>query len=86
MKIKNSIMNLELEMIDKASRESRWLERNFNSLQEKYENKFIAVENEEVIEESDDFQDLLNKLNKKGKNPALLIIRFIHQKGISIIL
>jgi signal transduction protein with GAF and PtsI domain len=81
----SNIMN-ELGILDKASRENQWLETNFESIQEKFESKFVAVENEGIVESSSDLQDLMNKLTMKGKNPAFLIVRYIHKKGISVIL
>ena len=44
---------------------------------EKYEGKFVAIENESVLDSDKDLNRLIERLEKAGRNPANLVIKHI---------
>lgn len=80
------IMNQNLEIITKIENDSKWFEKNYEKLRKTDVNKFIAVENEKIIAKSEKLEDIIEKVEKKGKNPALILIRYVYEKGFKFIL
>ncbi len=79
-------MNQSLEIITKIENDSRWFEKNYEKLRETSVNEFVAIENEEIIEKDKRLSDIIEKLEKKGKNPSLILIRYVYEKGFKFIL
>lgn len=79
-------MNQEFKLLVDMDNDAKWLHMNFEKIREKFENKFIAIKNRNVIAEGNEFEDVIKKLKKKKENPATVLIKFIHKKGTTIIL
>jgi hypothetical protein len=54
-----------------------WFNSNWNKLAKDFNNKFIAIENKEVIESDSDLDSLLDKLKSKGVDSSETMIKFI---------
>ncbi|MDO8509247.1 MAG: DUF5678 domain-containing protein [Nanoarchaeota archaeon] len=46
----------------------------------KYQRKFIAVKEDELIEVGDNFEEVLKKVKEKGFNPSSVLIEYIPGK------
>lgn len=79
-------MNQSLEIITKIENDNRWFEKNYEKLRETSVNEFVAIENEKIIERDKKLVNIIEKLEKKGKNPSLVLIRYIYKKGFKFIL
>jgi len=75
-----------LEILTRTQRDSEWVSKNYEQLREKYESKAFAVKDGKVIEDAETVQDLLAELNKKGEDPAFLLIEVIPPRDASFIL
>lgn len=71
----------ELQMLMKVSKDDDYFREHHTELQEKYTNEFVAVENGEVMDHNSSMKALVESLKSKQKNPALLLIKFVHEKG-----
>jgi hypothetical protein len=75
-----------LEAIEKTEKNRDWIARNYAKLKVEYEGKVFAVKDERVIESSDNVEHLLEEVNKKGEDTALIVIESIPLKGVAYIL
>jgi len=75
----------ELELLTRFKKDSEWLFSKLEEFREKFKNEFVAVENQEVIEHDKNLEKVMESLRNKGKNPSLILIRFIPEKGTVIL-
>jgi len=76
----------EMVMLQTAEKDNEWLTRNFEKIQREHPNKFIAISEGHVIAEGGDSEDVINEVERKGKNSASVLIEFIPEKGLLLIL
>jgi len=79
-------MSQTMALLTRIENDNNWFGSNFDALQEDYEKKFIAIKDGKVIETDSNYQKLIERLEQKKENPALLLIKFIHEKGMAVIL
>jgi len=79
-------MDQSLEVITKMENESKSFEKNIEKIREVALNQFVAIENGEIIEKDKELENVIKKLEKKGKNPALTFIRYVYEKGFKFVL
>ncbi|MBM3303724.1 MAG: hypothetical protein FJY76_01395 [Candidatus Aenigmarchaeota archaeon] len=75
-----------ITMLQKAEKDNGWLQRNFERVREEHPNKFIAIDDEKVIAEGSGSSEVIEKVEKMGKNPSNMLIEFIPEKGLILIL
>ena len=74
-----------LHQLDKFTLDNNWLYKHMEELQDKFSERYIAIDSEEVIASDSTIHGLMQKLKEKKKNPELLVIEYIFPKGIVII-
>jgi len=79
-------MNQELQMLESFEKDTLWLHKNLDKLRTKFENKFVAVKNGEVITSDNEIDKIIEQLQEKEINPSFTVIEFIHKKGVQLIL
>jgi len=79
-------MDQNLEIITKMENENKYFEENIEKIRKIALNQFVAIENGEIIEKDKELEDVIKKLDKRGKNPALIFIRYVYEKGFKFIL
>lgn len=79
-------MDQSLQIISKLENDNRWFEENYEKLRETALNEFVAIENEKIIEKDKKLENIIKKLEGKGRNPALVLIRYVYEKGFKFIL
>jgi hypothetical protein len=79
-------MNQSLEIITKMENENKLFEENLEKIRRLALNQFVAIENGEIIEQDKELENLMKKVENKGKNPALILIRYVYEKGFKFIL
>lgn len=86
-KMANMDNNLDIsEVLEKTEKNREWIAKHYDELRKKYKGKVFAVKDERVIEDSDNVEQLLEKVDKKGEDAAYLVIESIPQEGIAYIL
>jgi len=76
----------ELEMINEMEQDNKWLVSNYEEIRRKYENKFIAIKDKNIIASNPTLEGIIKDLKEKGENPSFVLIEFIHKKDFKIIL
>jgi len=76
----------EMAMLQTAEKDNDWLTRNFKKIQQEHPNKFIAISEGHIIAEGGDSEDVINEVEKKGRDSATVLIEFIPEKGLLLIL
>lgn len=77
---------MENEILRAGIRSAKWVEDRFDKLAKEFEGKLIAVEGEEIIASSTDTKDLIEKVEKKGKDPRRVYIASFPPKDFILIL
>ena len=75
-----------MAMLRTVEKDNEWLQRNFGKIQEQHPNKFVAVSERQVIADGESSEDVTKEVEKKGINPATILIEFIPEKGLILIL
>jgi len=61
----------------------KWFSENFSRISKKYSNKWIAIKNKKIIAYSENYEELVKKLEEMKCEDAL--IRWIEPKNIVIV-
>jgi len=80
--MENAELRAHLERLDQ---DSIWLNEHYDEFQ-KFQGKVIAIKGKQIIVVQDSLEALLEELEKKNENPALLLIEAIPPKDIAFIL
>ncbi len=74
-----------LELIEKMEKNNKLIREEFESLREKYPNKFVAVEEGRIIDYDENLEDLIERLKKRKKDLTFVSIHFLPEKGVEIV-
>ncbi len=66
-----------LQMLESGQNDLAWFESNLDSLKSKYDNKFIAFHNKEVIGVDTNVDNLMKKLKEKSIDTSNVFVKFI---------
>ena len=70
-------MTNEMLLLNRLDGDINWFKEHQTELEEKYDNQFIAIEDEELISTDKNLDILITKLKKMGKDPAGVLIKFL---------
>ena len=70
-------MTNEMLLLNRLDGDITWFKEHQTELEEKYDNQFIAIEDEELISTDKNLDILITKLKKMGKDPAGVLIKFV---------
>ncbi|OGD48344.1 hypothetical protein A3K69_04180 [Candidatus Bathyarchaeota archaeon RBG_16_57_9] len=76
---------METEMVRSLARDSKWLTENYEKIQNSG-NKVVVIKNEEVILETEDYEEMLALLEERNEDPAFLVIEVVPPKDAAFIL
>jgi hypothetical protein len=79
-------MNQEMQLITEAQNENQWLQSHYEEIQREYPNKFVAVASKRIIAAGEKMEDVAKSVKEMGKDPAMILIEFIPEKGLILIL
>ena len=80
-------MEQELKLLKRFEEDSEWFHKNIDKLRkENFTGKFVAIKNSKPVASGEDFEKVLDELEKKGENPSYLFIEFVHPEGFTLIL
>ena len=63
-------------------KDSKWINRNYSELIEKYDHRWVAIREEKVRYYNKDFLKLLELMRKAGEDPAQWLVDYIHSEPI----
>lgn len=86
IRILGETMNQELETIKRIEEDNKWLQSNYEKIQEEFENEYVAIKDKNIVDRDKNFNALLRKLKKKDIDPAFILVEFIPKKGLKVII
>lgn len=78
-------MEQELQLIMEMRKNGDVIRNKYNALQKDYPNKFVALYEGKVIDSDTDPKALNSRLEKEAKDPTLVLVQFIPEKGTEIL-
>ena len=66
-----------LQMLESGQNDLAWFESNLGNFKSKYNNKFIAFHNNEVIDIDTNVDSLMKKLKEKNIDTSNVFIKFV---------
>ncbi len=66
-----------IQMLISGQNDLSWFESNLSTLKSRYNNKFIAFHNKEVIDADSNVDNLVKKLEKRGIDTSNVFIKFV---------
>ena len=75
-----------LSTIVKFEEDGEWIDANFDKIQERYGNRFIAVKNRTIIIDAEKLESIIDELKSKGVSLDDVLIQFVHGKDFSFLL
>ena len=72
--------------IENTEKNRQWIGSHRDELSAKYEGQVFAVMDEQVVGTSENLEDLLQEMKKRGEDSAFFVIESIPRKGVAYIL
>jgi hypothetical protein len=67
-------------IMEKYKQNERFLADNYNEIEKGYEEKFIAIDNEQIIGSNNRIEKLIDELDRNNKNTPSVLIKLISGK------
>ncbi len=77
---------MELELLDKTSRDLEWLRNNFSKIRQKHGGSFIAIKDQTILFSSKNKEDIFKKLSSMNINLEDVLVEYIPLKNEIMIL
>jgi len=79
-------MRIEKNELFKLSRENQeWFRENYKTLKQKYDQKWIVIQNGKVVRSSSVFDDIVKALRNGEYDPKTAIVEYIQSEQIAMI-
>ncbi|MEM5869594.1 MAG: DUF5678 domain-containing protein [Candidatus Aenigmatarchaeota archaeon] len=75
----------QLQLIEKMDKNDELVRKNYEELQKKYKNEFIAIKNGKVIDHDTEIEKLRDRLKTKEKDLTTILVYFIPEKNTVIL-
>ncbi len=75
-----------LEILKIAEEDSKWFSEKYEDLRTQYEGKVVGIRNKSVVVDAKSTDELVQKMEEKGEDVALVMIETIPTKDVSFIL
>lgn len=74
-------MATQLEQeLDQLDKDTKWLRTQYNELLKKFNERFVAIKNENIIDDDININELKDKLAKKDMELSDVLVEFIRDK------
>lgn len=70
------------ELLLKGQEDIEWYNAHFNELVRKFDNQFVAIENQGVVEADYNLDALFIKLTEKGLEPSETLVKFVSKAKV----
>ncbi len=79
-------MDLISQMLVNGQKDLCWFESNLNNLRSRYNNEFIAFQNEEILEHDSSLDNVIDKLKKRNVDTSEIFIKFVSKVKVILLL
>ncbi|HUX99428.1 MAG TPA: DUF5678 domain-containing protein [Candidatus Deferrimicrobium sp.] len=76
----------DLKTFESADANNTWLNENIDEIRKKFENKFVAIYNSQIIDSDDDIENLLKRIEGLKIPIDLIKIEYIRPEKLACIL
>ncbi|MBS3077354.1 hypothetical protein J4233_03715 [Candidatus Pacearchaeota archaeon] len=66
--------------------DSKWFYKNIDSLRKENSGKYVAIKDKKIIASGKDIEIVVEMVEKKGENPAYIVMEFLYPEGTVILL
>lgn len=81
--MEEAVLIRRMKMFEKNT---EWLSKNCDELQEKYDGKVFAIKDQRVIQTADTVEELIKKLEAKNEDITFLLVEKLPPRDVSFIL
>lgn len=74
----------ELKVLLDGQRDNKWLEENRPTLEKKYMDMYVAINDRRVLAAGKDVESVIRKVARQGVDPALVLITFLSSEDLGI--
>jgi len=76
----------EVQGLQELCKDSEFLRSAYDRLKIQFENQYIAIKNQKVIDHDRDLNQLIKSIRAKNLDPASILIEFLHPRDMVLIL
>ena len=82
--LKGEIKMEKAELFKISRGNAEWFRENYEDLKKKYDNRWILIHNEKVVESASTFDDILKILRAQKYDPNTVIVEYLQSKQIAM--
>ena len=75
----------EIQGLQELRKDSEYLRSAYDRLKTEFENQYVAIKNQSVIDHNSDIDQLIKSIRAKHLDPALILIEFLHPRDIVLV-
>ena len=76
----------EVQELQDLRKDSEFLRKKYDRLKTDFENQYVAIKNQRVIDHNSDIEKLIKSIKDKKLDPASTLIEFFHPRDVILIL
>ncbi len=76
------LQNIELQMLQSTKQDLKWLNENYASVLNAYDNQFVAIKDQRPVASASSLEDLLKELKRKKIDPLSTLIKYMSKASI----
>lgn len=76
------MQDVELQMLQSTKQDLKWLNKNYSTVLNMYDNRFVAIKGQQPIASAATLDELLKDLRKRKINPVSALIKFISRESV----
>jgi hypothetical protein len=74
-----------IQLLIQLEKDNEWFKSNYKEIEAKYEKEFIAIKDKEIVAHAKSIDELIRNLKSKKIDPATTLVKFIYEKGTTVI-
>ena len=79
-------MQPELQLLNNFEADNKWLNANYEKIQQEHPNEFVAVSRGIIVGSGKSVEKIVHEMNAKGIDASSALIEFVPEKGLKIII
>jgi len=76
----------DLTKLKNFRRDIEWFKANYESIKSEYKGQYVAIVDEEIIDNDDDVKSLLDRLEAKGIDLTTIVVEYINPYKVAYVL
>jgi len=76
----------EVQELLEFRKDSEYLQKAYDRLKKQFENQYVAIKNQDVVDHNTDIDKLIASIKAKNLDPASTLIEFFHPRNVILVL